>query len=86
MTVVKVRLFAALRELAGASEVEAEADTVEGVIEVLSARYGERFSRVAEVGSVIVDGERAGRETTLRGGEEVAVLPPVSGGSSRRTP
>jgi molybdopterin synthase sulfur carrier subunit len=80
MTVVKVRLFAALRELAGASEVEAEADTVAEVIEVLSARYGERFSRIVEVGSAIVDGERVSRETVMTDGQEVALLPPVSGG------
>src|SRR6185295_2915787 len=80
MTIVKVRLFAALRELAGASEVEAEGDTVGEVIQVLSARYGERFSRVVEVGSAVVDGERAGREAPLGQGQEVALLPPVSGG------
>jgi molybdopterin synthase sulfur carrier subunit len=80
MTVVKVRLFAALRELAGASEVEAEADTVAEVIEVLSARYGERFSRIVEVGSAVVDGERVDRETVMTDGQEVALLPPVSGG------
>ena len=81
MTVVKVRLFAALRELAGASEVEAEGDTVGEVIEVLSARFGERFSKVVEVGSAVVGGERAARETALGDGEEVALLPPVSGGA-----
>jgi MoaD family protein len=80
MTVVKVRLFAALRELACASEVEAEADTVAEVIEVLSARYGERFSRIVEVGSAVVDGERVDRETVMTDGQEVALLPPVSGG------
>jgi MoaD family protein len=84
MTVVKVRLFAALRELAGASEVEAEGDTVGEVIQVLSARYGERFSRVAEVGSAVVDAERASRDTPLREGQEVALLPPVSGGRGER--
>ena len=80
MTRVSVRLFAALRELAGASNVEAEGSTVGEVIDVLSARFGERFSAIAAVGSVVVDGERASRETPLTGGEEVAVLPPVSGG------
>ena len=80
MTVVKVRLFAALRELAGASEVEAEGRTVGEVIQVLSARFGERFSAIAEVGSAVVDAERATRETALRDGQEVALLPPVSGG------
>ncbi|HET7236716.1 MAG TPA: MoaD/ThiS family protein [Actinomycetota bacterium] len=84
MTLVRVRLFAALRELAGSSQVEAEGSSVAEVVDALSARYGERFERVARAGSVIVDGERAGPSTPLAGGQEVALLPPVSGGSARR--
>lgn len=84
MTSVRVRLFAALRDLAGASQVEAEGATVGDVLDDLCARYGERFERVARVGSVVVDGERAGPTTPLSGSEEVALLPPVSGGSARR--
>lgn len=80
MTTVKVRLFAALREMAGSSEVEAEGDTVGEVLDALSARYGERFERVARGGSVVVDGERAEPTTPLSGTQEVALLPPVSGG------
>jgi molybdopterin synthase sulfur carrier subunit len=80
MTIVKVRLFAALRELAGASEVEVEGDTVGEVVAALSARYGERFEKVARVGSVVVDGERASPDSALSGSEEIALLPPVSGG------
>lgn len=82
MTSVRVRLFAALRDLAGASHVEAEGATVGEVVDALCARYGERFERVARVGSVVVDGERADALTPLSGSEEVALLPPVSGGSS----
>lgn len=80
MTVVKVRLFAALRELAGSGEVEAEGATVGEVVDALAARFGERFERIARVGSVVVDGERASPGTALDGGEQVALLPPVSGG------
>jgi len=81
MTHVRVRLFAALRDLASASEVDVDGETVGEVVDVLGARYGERFVKVAAVGSVVVDGERATRETRLEGGEEVALLPPVSGGA-----
>jgi MoaD family protein len=81
MTLIRVRLFAALRDLAGASRVEAEGATVAEVVAALSARYGERFEKVARVGSVVVDGERAQPETPLTGAEEVALLPPVSGGA-----
>ncbi len=80
MTTVRVRLFAALRELAGASEVEASGDTVDEIVSGLAERYGERFGRVARAGSVVVEGERAKGTTTLTDGIEVALLPPVSGG------
>jgi MoaD family protein len=78
--VVRVRLFAALREQAGAARVEAEGRTVGDVVDALTGRYGERFGSIAAVGSYVVNGERASRETLIADGDEVALLPPVSGG------
>jgi molybdopterin converting factor small subunit len=86
MAVVRIRLFAALRELAASSEVEAEGATVGEVVDALAARYGERFGTIARAGSVVVDGERAGAERALAGDEQVALLPPVSGGSGSEHP
>jgi molybdopterin synthase sulfur carrier subunit len=80
MATVKVRLFAALRELAGSSEVEVDGASVAEIVDALSARFGERFEQVARSGSVVVDGERAGLDTRVVGTEQVALLPPVSGG------
>jgi MoaD family protein len=80
MTAIRVRLFASLREDAGASVVEAPGRTVGELVDALSARYGERFARVAAVSSFVVNGERADRSTPVAEGDEVAVLPPVSGG------
>ena len=77
---MKVRLFAALREIAGDSHVEATGHTVGELVDDLSTRYGERFSQIAEVGSFVVNGERAGRDTPIAHGDELALLPPVSGG------
>lgn len=77
---VKVRLFAALRELAGSSEVGASGTTVGEIVDELSARYGDRFARIAEVGSFVVNGERVGRDVPVVAGDEIALLPPVSGG------
>lgn len=86
MDIVKVRLFAALRELAGASEVEAAGRSAGEVVDALSERYGDRFAQIAAVGSVVVNGERASRATAVAAGDEVALLPPVSGGAREHDP
>ncbi|MGZ5212636.1 MAG: MoaD/ThiS family protein [Actinomycetota bacterium] len=77
----RVRLFAALREAADASEVEAPGKTVGDVVDALSDRFGDRFAAVAAVSSFVVNGERAGRSTPIAEGDDVALLPPVSGGA-----
>lgn len=77
---VQVRLFAALRELAGSSRVEANGRTVGDLVDALSAAQGERFGQIAAVSSFVVNGDRASRETVIADGDEVAILPPVSGG------
>lgn len=79
-----MKLFAALREEAGAAEVEAAGSTVGEVVDELCERYGEPFARIARVGSVVVDGERASRERALGPSEELALLPPFSGGAPIR--
>jgi MoaD family protein len=80
--VVRVRLFAALRELAGSGAVSAGGTSVGEVADELGARYGERFSSIAGVSSYVVNGERATRETPVADGDELAILPPMSGGGS----
>lgn len=77
---VRVRLFAALRELAATSSTEAEGRTAGEVADALGRVHGERFARIAAVSSLVVNGERAGRDTPVGDGDEVAILPPVSGG------
>jgi sulfur-carrier protein len=78
--VVRVRLFAALREIAGSGEVSAEGRSVGEIADELAARFGERFSSIAGVSSFVVNGERASRATPVAEGDELAILPPVSGG------
>lgn len=80
---VRVRLFAALREAADTAEAEAAGKTVGDVVDALSSRFGERFAAVAAVSSFVVNGERAARSTPIAEGDEVALLPPVSGGEAR---
>ena len=77
---VHVRLFAALRELAGAASVPASGRTVGEIADTLAADHGERFGAIVAVSSYVVNWERASRSTVVAEGDEVAILPPVSGG------
>lgn len=79
---VTVRLFAALRDAAGAGSVDCEADTVLGLRLELAARFGEPMISRLAVSQVVV-GEQAyapGDEAVIPPGATVAVLPPFSGG------
>jgi molybdopterin converting factor small subunit len=77
---MRVKLFAALRDIAGASELDVDASDVATLREDLSAKFGEEFARILAAGAVIVDGEKAGPGRNLEPDDEVALLPPVSGG------
>lgn len=79
---VRVRLFARARDLAGAEEVTAELPAGATVAELrreLAARYPD-LARLLECSAVAVNEEFATDATRLSGAEEVALLPPVSGG------
>ena len=55
---VRIRLFAALREAAGVPEVEAPAAPLQAILDELGDRFGDRFVAVLGYSSVLVDGER----------------------------
>jgi molybdopterin converting factor small subunit len=76
-----VRLFASLRELAGARVVELEGSTVEELLRDAAARFGPEFDRLARAGSVVIGGERAVPDRVVGEGDDVAFLPPFSGGA-----
>jgi molybdopterin converting factor subunit 1 len=75
---VRVRLFAVLRERAGASEVELELPEGALVCDALD-RMRALIDGVPAV--MAVNHEYADPSTELHGGDEVALIPPVSGGS-----
>ena len=77
-----LRLFAAAREAAGTGRDTVDGATVGAVLASARARYGERFDGVLAQSRVWVNGEPATDETPVQAGDEVAVLPPVSGGSA----
>ena len=80
---MKVLLFAALRDSAGTARLDSEAPTVGALLDELSARFGSEFDRLMKIGTVVVNGETADRDAELRPDDEVALLPPVSGGRGK---
>src|SRR6187397_224130 len=81
---VRVRLFAVQRELAGTREVALEMD--EGAdVEAVWAALAERFPVLAPGRSSMRfarNGEYADPATAVHDGDEVAMIPPVSGGAA----
>ena len=72
--------FASLRDVAGADreQVESARADARGLYAELQARHG--FALPAERLRVAVNGEFAAWDRALADGDEVAFLPPVSGG------
>jgi sulfur-carrier protein len=77
---VTLRLFAAARQAAGTARLQLVATTVSEALEAAKQKFGEDFSAVLDGSRVWVNGEPAELSAPLRDGDEVAVLPPVSGG------
>lgn len=75
-----LRLFASAREAAGTGRDDVDGATVGAVLDEATRRYGDRFAAVLTTCKVWVNGEEAERTTPVRPTDEVAVLPPVSGG------
>ncbi len=77
-----LRLFAAAREAAGTGRDVVPGATVAAVLEEAARRYGPAFAEVAECSRVWLNGDPAEGDDAVTDADEVAVLPPVSGGCS----
>jgi len=75
-----IRLFAGVREAAGTDQDTLEGDTVRAVLDAAVARYGDGFAALLGSCKVWVNGEPAEDGDAVSADDEVAVLPPVSGG------
>jgi molybdopterin converting factor small subunit len=75
-------LFAAAREAAGTSSADFDAASVADVLDQAQERFGPEFAAVLAASRVWVNGAEPDATATgeLGAGDEVAVLPPVSGG------
>jgi molybdopterin converting factor small subunit len=78
---ITLRLFAAARQVAGTAKLPLEALTVADALAQASERFGPAFAAVAAASRTWVNGEPAAADRPLSSGDELAVLPPVSGGA-----
>ncbi|MBU6315397.1 MAG: MoaD/ThiS family protein [Acidobacteria bacterium] len=76
-----LRLFAAAREAAGTGTATIDGATVAEVLAGAVQRFGPSFEAVLGSCRVWLNGDHAEPGHTVRDGDEVAVLPPVSGGT-----
>lgn len=76
----RLRLFAHLREAAGTAAVEIDGGTVGAVLESATHTFGPEFEAGLAASRVWVNGDPADEATPVASGDEIAVLPPVSGG------
>lgn len=77
----QLRLFASAREAAGIAHDVVPGTTVDEVLSAAVSRFGSDFARVLDSCRVWVNGEQVIGSTPVTDRDEVAVLPPVSGGS-----
>ena len=75
-----LRLFGPAADAAGTRADTVPGATVGDVVAAATERYGPEFARVAAICRVWVNGEQASVDTPVAEGDEVALLPPVSGG------
>ena len=77
-----LRLFAQAREAAGSARDTVDGATVDEVLAAARARYGDGFAALLPNCRIWLNGEPAHGDDPVTADEEVAVLPPVSGGGS----
>ena len=79
---VKLLLFASLKDIAGRRDLEMELDdgsTLQQVTEKLASLYPE-IGRMQNSVRIAINQEFADENISLNNGDEIAFLPPMSGG------
>lgn len=77
----QIRLFASAREAAGTKSDVFPGATVGDVLDAAVAKYGPVFAGILDTAAVWCNGDPVDRGHQVTDADEVAVLPPVSGGS-----
>ena len=75
-----LRLFASIRQAAGTGKVEIAGATVGEVIAAASVLYGDEFVNLVPECRVWLNGDLTQESAQVDENDEIALLPPVSGG------
>jgi len=75
-----LRLFAAARTAAGTARDLVPGSTVEEIVVSAIERYGDGFAAIVPSCAIWVNGQPATPDHLVTDDDEVALLPPVSGG------
>jgi molybdopterin converting factor small subunit len=78
--VARLRLFGPAREAAGTAVITLPGGSVSAIITAAEEQFGEAFSQVVAVSNIWLNGEPVPPDADVRDDDEVAVIPPVSGG------
>jgi molybdopterin converting factor small subunit len=78
--VARLRLFGPARQAAGTASITLPGQSVSEIIAAAEERFGEAFSQVVAISNIWLNGEPIEPDTPVNDGDEVAVIPPVSGG------
>jgi len=80
----RLLFFAAIREAAGARTADVDASTIGEALKIATERFGGPFERVLKISTVVHDDETIKPDrwwdVHIDADDEIAVLPPVSGG------
>jgi molybdenum cofactor synthesis domain-containing protein len=76
-----VRFFAAAREAASTSTWQCNAESVQELLEEAVKEFGNGLRELLPYCTIMVGDEKAPADSPIRSDSEVAILPPVSGGS-----
>jgi molybdopterin converting factor small subunit len=78
--VARLRLFGPARQSAGTASITLPGQSVSEIIAAAEEQFGETFSQVVAISNIWLNGEPIELDTPVNDGDEVAVIPPVSGG------
>ena len=78
---MKILTFGIIKEILGDTSIMGPFDS-DVSVEELKTKLGEQYPQLKQLSSfmIAVNGEYANADTVIKQGDEVAIIPPVSGG------